>query len=251
MLLTATMVVAACSTAGSTGSGSPSPAAATLDGRTFLSTTVQGRELVAGSTVRLTFKDGQLGIGAGCNHIGGGYTIIDRRLTTGQLAMTDMGCAAPLMAQDTWLSGFVAGATVLLEGDTLTLRNGDVSMTLTDREVADPDRPLEGTRWVVDGIVSGDAVSSVPAGATASVTIADGQMQVQAGCNSGHATVEVTATTLTIGPLALTKRACAPAATALEQAVTDVLAGKVGYAIEADVLTLTSGTAGLTLRAAS
>ena len=62
-----------------------------------------------------------------------------------------------------------------------------------DREVADPDRPLEGTRWVVDGIVAGDAVLSIPAGVTA----------------------------------ALTRKACAPEAMAVEQAVTAVLSGQV------------------------
>lgn len=247
-LLVATLlvVVAAC-----TGASSPTPSAATLDGRTFLSTTVQGHDLVAGSTVSLAFKEGRLAINAGCNHIGGAYAIVGGRLTTGEMAMTDMGCAAPLMAQDTWLSGFVAGAIVDLAGDTLTLRNGGVTMTLTDREVADRDRPLEGTHWILDGITSGDTASSVPEGVTAALTITDGQMQIQTGCNRGNATVEATATTLTIGPMALTRMACPPDATAVELAVTRVLTGKVGYAIEADVLTLTSGTQGLTLRAGS
>ena len=50
-------------------------AAASLDGRTFLSTGVQGQTLVPGSTIRLSFKDGQLGISAGCNRMGGAYSI--------------------------------------------------------------------------------------------------------------------------------------------------------------------------------
>jgi heat shock protein HslJ len=131
----------------------------------------------------------------------------------------------------------------------LTLGHGDVTVTLTDREVADPDRPLDGTRWVVDGIVTGDAVSSVPAGVTAALTISNGQLQVVAGCNTGSASVEATDTTMTIGPLALTKKACASETMAVEQAVTAVLSGQVGYSIEADVLTLTASGAGLMLRA--
>jgi heat shock protein HslJ len=238
-------VVAACSDGGA----SPSPTS--LDGRTFLSTKVVGHDLVPSSTVRLTFQGDQLGISAGCNHMGGAYSIADGTLTTGQMAMTDMACDEPLMAQDTWVAAFVGGAAVDLAGDTLTLRHADVTMTLTDREVADPDRPLEGTRWVVDGIVTGDAVSSVPAGVTAALTISNGRMQVEAGCNSGGAPITSTDTTMTIGPLVLTKRACEPAAGAVEQAVTAVLAGEIGYEIEADVLTLTTDGAGLMLRAAS
>jgi gluconate 5-dehydrogenase len=38
---------------------------ASVDGRTFLSTAIQGQTLVPGSTIRLSFKDGQLGINAG------------------------------------------------------------------------------------------------------------------------------------------------------------------------------------------
>ena len=125
-------------------------------------------------------------------------------------------------------------------------------MTLTDREVADPDRPLEGTRWVVDGIVSGDAVSSIPAGVAATLTITDGQLQVETGCNRGHATVRVAGATLTVGPLALTKMACGPNATTVERAIAH---GPVRHGRRTPSTptssALTSGREGLTLRAAS
>ncbi len=248
-LLTATILLAGCSSAG--GAASPSPTAASLEGRTFLSTGVQGQTLVPGSTVRLSFKDGQLGINAGCNHMGGAYSIADGKLTTGQMMMTDMACQEPLMKQDTWVSSFLAGAAVTLAGDTLTLKNGDVTMTLTDRKVADPDRPLVGTNWVVDGIISHDAVSSVPVGVTAGFTITGDTMQVDTGCNTGSASVQVTATTMTIGPMTLTKKACQANEGAMEAAVVAALTGEVTYAIEADVLTTTSKSgAGLMLRAA-
>lgn len=245
-LVAAALFVVACGSG-----GTPSPSPASLGGRTFLSTQVQGHDLVAGTQVRLSFKDGRIGISAGCNSMSGTYQIVDGRLATGNMAGTEVGCEPPLMAQDQWVGAFISGATLTLAGDTLTLRNGDVTMTLTDREVADPDRPLEGTRWVVDGIVSGDAVSSVPQGVTAAVTITNRQFHVETGCNTGGGSVQMTDTHLTVGPLALTKKACAVDAMALERAVTSVLSGEVAYTIEADVLTLTAGRAGLTLRAAS
>jgi heat shock protein HslJ len=238
------LLLTACSSAG--GSSAPS---AGLDGRTFLSTGVTGHPLVPGSTVRLQFEAGRVGGGAGCNQISGPYTIVDGRLTIGQVAMTAMGCEQPLMDQDSWLVSFLGGAKVALDGDTLTLANGDVTMTLTDRKVADPDRPLEGTRWVVDGIVTGDAVSSVPAGVTAALTIADGKLALEAGCNVGGGSATVGPATLTVGPLMLTKKACEPGPSMVESAVLEVLTGEVGYAIEADLLRLTNGRNGLTLRA--
>ena len=223
---------------------------ATLDGRTFLSTKVEGHDLVRGSTIRLTFQDGRIGVSAGCNQMSGSYAFVGGHLKTGQMATTEMGCEPPLMAQDVWVGTFLDGATVTLAGDTLTLVNGGVTMTLTDRKVADPDRPLQGTRWVVDGIIAGDAVSSVPAGVTASLTIANDQLRVQIGCSGGVALVQATATTLTIGPIAPMQEGCAPDGSAIQKAVWAVLSGQVTYAIEADVLTLTSGPAGLMLRAA-
>jgi heat shock protein HslJ len=246
LALVVVLLVTACSAPGA--SGAPS---ASLDGRTFLSSGVTGHALVPGSTVRLQFEGGRIGGGAGCNQISGPYTIVDGKLALGQVAMTAMGCEQPLMNQDSWLVSFLGGAKVTLAGDTLTLANGDVTMSLTDRKVADPDRPLEGTRWVVDGIVTGDAVSSVPAGVTAALTMVDGKLALEAGCNVGGGSVMIKPGTMTVGPLMLTKKACEAGPSMVESAVLDVLTGDVVYAIEADRLTLTNGQNGLTLRAAS
>ena len=87
------------------------------------------------------------------------------RLTTSALASTEMGCDAPLMEQDAWFGDLLAAAPVWkLDGDTLTVTSGDTTITLADRRVADPDRPLEGTTWRLDGLIDGDAVASVPQG---------------------------------------------------------------------------------------
>ena len=239
-------VVSACSVVGG---GSPTPSAQ-LDGRTFLSSAVTGRDLVPGTTVRLTFKDGQLGIHAGCNQMSGPYSVVDGRIRVGSMMTTEMGCDPKLMDQDTWVGQFIGGATITLNGDALTLVNGGVSMQLTDRVVADPDRPLIGTHWVVDGYVSGDAVSSV-SGIDASLTFTDDRIAVDTGCNTGGGPVTIEPTTFTVGPLALTKKACMLEAAAVESAVVGTLSGTVTYSIEADQLTLTNGTSGLTLRAAT
>lgn len=249
VIVAASLIVGGCS---GTGGGVASPPPTTLDGRIFLATKVQGHALVAGSTLRLSFQGDRIGISAGCNQMSGAYAIVNGHLATAEMATTEMACDPAHMEQDAWVGGFIDGASVTLTGDTLTLGHGDVTVTLTDREVADPDRPLEGTRWVVDGIVAGDAVSSLPGGVTAALTISNGQLQIEAGCNAGSASVEATDTTLAIGPLALTKKACVPDAMAVERAVTAVLSGLIGYSIEADVLTLTTngaGRGGLMLRA--
>ena len=133
--------------------------------------------------------------------------------------MTEMGCDEPLMTQDAWLGQFLSGTTYALEGDNLILTNGDVRLTLTDKEVVTPDQSLEGKAWVLDGIVSGDAVSSVPVGVTASIVIEGGRAEVNLGCNRGGGSVEVTADTLTFGPLMTTKMACEAGPGSVESAM--------------------------------
>ena len=248
LAITTASIGAACSSAAAPSAPAQTPA---LAGRTFLSTDVHGATLVPGTRVTLTFKDdGSLGAGAGCNSMGGAYAIDGDRLTTGQMMTTEMGCAEPLMKQDAWLSTFLSDVTFTLEGDTLTLDDGTVTVTLLDQKVATPDQPIEGTLWVVDGIVTGEAVSSVPTGVTASLRIVDGQAEVRFGCNTGGGPVEVTPDTLTFGPMISTKMACEPDAMAMETTVAAVLQGTVPYSIDANTLTLDAGASGLILRAA-
>lgn len=244
-LLTAILVIG-CSGA----AASPSPSLATLDGHTYLSTDLKGAVLVPGSQIRLTFADGSLNASGGCNSMGGAYRVEGDRLVTTQMSMTEMACAEPLMQQDTWLGVFLGGVTFILEGDTLTLTNGEVRLTLLDSEIATPDKPIEGTRWVLDGIVAGDTVSSVPAGVTAAIRIAAGQVEVEAGCNMGGGTVTVAADTLTFGGIGLTKMGCEAGPAAVESAMMTVLSGPVAYTIDADILTVMNGAHGLIFRAA-
>ena len=139
-----------------------------MEGKTYLSTAVKGATLVPGTQIPLSFKDGSLSASGGCNSMGGTYTITGGRLTTTQMMTTEMGCEQPRMQQDQWLAALLSSSTINLAGDTLTLDDGTIQLTLQDREVADPDRPIEGTNWILDGIRTGEAVSSVPAGVTAS-----------------------------------------------------------------------------------
>jgi heat shock protein HslJ len=233
----------------------PGAPGAGLDGTEWLSTAVTedgaDRPLVDGTRIRLDFADGQLGASAGCNTFGGPYRIEDGLLIVEGGAMTEMGCDDERHAQDDWLFGFLgAGPSVAQEGDTLTLSADGTVITLQDRDVAEPDLPLAGTTWTVDSIFSGDAVSSVPGGAVATLVFTDaGQLEVDTGCNSGGGTYEATDGSISIERLMTTLRACDDAAGQLEAAVLTVLnAGEVQYAIDAGSLTLMAGDQGLGLR---
>jgi heat shock protein HslJ len=262
LALTATAVVAlaACSS-GSAASPAPSaspvaaspassaPAAADLDGHTYIVTGVQGRDVVKGSEIALRFDAGSLGISAGCNSMGGSYTITDGKLTVGAMMTTEMACQEPLMAQDQWISAFVNDAAVTLEGDTLTLSKDGVTLTATDKKVAKPDLPVEGTVWTVESLVSNQAVSSMPAGVEASLVFADGKVAVDAGCNKGSGAAGIGDSTITFGPIATTKMFCEGAAGEVEQQVLGVLTGEVAYTVDSDALHLRGAGGGLDLRA--
>jgi heat shock protein HslJ len=116
---------------------------------------------------------------------------------------------------------------------------------------APPPRPLEGPTWRLEGIVDGDAVSSVPAGTGATLEFGDGQVLLRVeNCNQGGGDVVIDQSTLAVGPLRMTLRACEQHPAEVEAAVTGVLTGRITYEIDADVLTLTHpGGRGLVLRA--
>lgn len=233
------------STGGDDTSGAPT--AEDLTGRSFESSEVSGYELVDGTSIVLSFDDGNIAANAGCNGMSGGFSIEDGNLVTGELAQTMMACDQPLMDQDTWVAEFLAASpAVALDGETLTLTGSDATITLA--EIADAE--IEGTTWTVVGVIDGDAVSSVPADA-ATITITDGALALNSGCNTGGGDVTVGESTLTFGPVILTRMACTDdALTQLEAAVTTVLDGEVSYEIDGATLILTNGSgAGLQLTA--
>jgi heat shock protein HslJ len=227
--------------------------AAALPGHTYVSTAVEGFTLVDGTQVVLTFDGPNLAANAGCNQLSSAWSVEGSVLVVPAMAQTEMACdPAALMDQDTWLGSVLTSRpTLALDGDTLTVSAQGATVTLVDREVADPDRPLEGTVWTVDTLVTGAAASSLPAGVRApTLTLEGGNLLVDTGCNTGRGDYTIAADAVTFGPLATTRMACEPAATQVEQQVLTVLTGTATFAIDADTLTLTNGANGLVARAA-
>jgi heat shock protein HslJ len=250
-IATALALAAMVAAAASCGATAPQ-----LANRAFLSVGVTdggaARPLVAGTRIRLDFKAGDLGASAGCNSIGGTYRVENGLLIFEGAGMTEMACDADRMAQDSWLVELLGSKpTLRLTGNELVLQSGSIVVRLMDRTVVEPDAALAGPTWTVESIISGGAVSSVPQGATATLVFhADGALTVDDGCNQGGATWKAVGTGIEVAGLVLTKKACSGAGAALESAVVGVLrAGTIAASIDADVLTLQAGSAGLQLRA--
>lgn len=226
----------------------------TLAGREFLSAAITDGgapfSLVPGTRVRLTFTETNVSASAGCNIFGATYCVEGGRMLIEGGAMTEMGCDAQRDQQDQWLFAFLGSKpSVLLAGTDLTLDNGSTNMRLVDRTVAEPDLDIAGPTWTVTSIIDGDAVSSVPAGVTATLVFGnDGALDVNDGCNRGRGRWAVEGSGIAVRDVALTKMACDGPAGDLENVVLAVLNnGSIQASIRADVLTLTAGGRGLQL----
>jgi heat shock protein HslJ len=223
----------------------PGQAAQWPGGRDFLSTSVTengvDRPLIEDTRISLAFgEDGQLGASAGCNSMGSNGRIEDGVLVLDGLWTTEMACPGGRMAQDAWLADVLGARPLLtLAGDELTLSSPTVTIVLLDREVADPDRLLVGTRWIADTIIEPTAVSSVAHDAPAELVIEpNGAFHATTGCTggelSGKATVVLDHVVFTV----VDERPCTGAGNPLDVAVRSTLQGDRTYEIEAGRLTL-------------
>jgi heat shock protein HslJ len=241
LALVAVTTVTACAQPMAPGAGS----SGWPEGRTFLSTSVTEdgapKPLIEGTRIELRFAgDGQVSANAGCNHMGGTGQLKDGALVLTDLSMTEMGCPGGRHEQDGWVADFLTGGPRMkLSGDDLTLSNATVTILLTDRRVIDPDRPLTGTRWIVDTIFSGGAASSVPPNGPAILVIDPaGTYLVSTGCVGG----EVRGRTAVLAGqvrFAVTEEVpCTGSSNGLDRAVRDFLVGELSYQIEARRLRL-------------
>ncbi len=228
-----------------------------LDGHEYWSTNVvqdgQPFPLVEGTNMTLTFTDGNVRAHAGCNSIGGAFTVEDDELLTTQLSMTEMGCDPERHAQDQFLIDVLSGApTVTVGGDTLRLATATASIDFIDATIANPDRPLQGTSWEIDGFLSGQTASSFATDVRATIRIDNDTMRLFDGCATVDLPVEINDTEIRFAPVAMpTAEDCTAPAGYRQSIFTALSRGALEYAINGTNLTMTTpDNVGFTLKAA-
>lgn len=248
-----TVVAAACGGSAGDGGVQGGGPAADLAGRQFLSEAVEERgeprPLVPSTRIFLTFDEAgrNVGASAGCNSFSGPYEVEGNRLVVDQMGGTEMGCDEARHAQDQWLVDLLmSDPNFELDGDRLILTSGATVVSLLDREVADPDRSLTGTTWVLDTLVEGEVASTPPAGTRASIAFDDdGTFSIETGCNSGGGRYTLEGDRLTFTSYETTLMACKDEREVLEAHMLGLLqAGGVEVEIEADHLTIDAGATG-------
>ncbi|CAM3230896.1 META domain-containing protein [Prescottella defluvii] len=233
---------AGTTTSDATASATAAPEDA-LWGHTFLSTAVTGTAIPGGGPLEVAFPEkGNIAMSAGCNRGVGGVDLSGGVVKTGAIATTMMACPDELAGADTWMTDlFATQPSWALTDGVLTLTSPGTTVTLADKKTANPDRPLVGTTWVVDTLISPQAVMTSAAleASAPTLTIGDnGQATGTTGCNRFNGPAQVGDGTVTFGPLASTKMACPADVTEVEQSVQHVLDGEVTYTIDGNTLTL-------------
>ncbi|GAA1552742.1 META domain-containing protein [Kribbella lupini] len=218
-------------------------AASGLGGKTYLATGLSEngvpKKIAPGTTISLQFKDdGSLFANAGCNHIGGKASTRGDKLKVGDLNMTQMACDEPRQGQEEWLLALLESEpTWKTDADKLTITSGGKVLQLQDREIAQPDVALDGTKWVLDSVVAGESVSS-PSNGGVHLTINGDRVTGSTSCNELQGVVARTGDQLTFGEIGTTRRACTGPAAELEKTVLATLNGEVTYTVDADKLRL-------------
>ncbi|WP_406060400.1 META domain-containing protein [Streptomyces sp. NBC_01077] len=250
------LLLAACGTEGGTGAGSGSgtgtgsgsdtvspdlPVAGTH--WTIGAVTVDGRRSVAPDGARVEFgADGRARGNSGCNTFGATVAVKGDTLTVSPQEITEIGCPEDRQRFEAELvkafSGVLKGKQEKGDALTLTSLDGRNGLELT----AEADLPLRGTTWKIDGLISGDTASSLPAGSGEKARLvlgADGRVSGNLGCNNFSATARVEGKTLTIeGPAATTRMMCTSPQMQLETKLYELLDGPLTYRLDHRTLTL-------------
>ncbi len=148
--------------------------------------------LVDGFPVSLYFDGEAVGGTAACNGYFGTHTAAEGSITFSGLGSTAMACS-PTEIMDleaAYLDGLSRVSTFTLE-EGLALSGEGVDLTF-DRLPPVPTADLTDTVWVLEGLIQGDAVSSVTGERATLELFTDGSLLGSTGCRtlSGHYVVQ-------------------------------------------------------------
>jgi heat shock protein HslJ len=182
-------------------------------------------------------NDGRLNGDAACNSFTTTYSTTGHRMTIQSPAATTLvqcGRRADRVAT-AYLAALGKVRTFSISGSTLTLRGrGNVSLVYRAASA----REIVGS-WNVTSFYTGSAVASVQNGTTLTAEFTASQISGDSGCNNYTGPYQATGTTISIGPLASTLRACAqPGVDTQEQQYLAALQLAKGYRVTRDELEL-------------
>ena len=188
-----------------------SPANVVLSGTSWMLTRLNGAAALDQTTVTLDFIDeSNAGGSGGCNGYGTSYTF-DPNGTAIRFTPpfgTLIACVEPIMAQEqAYFQALTEATSYQLAGDTLLLANAEGVVVA---EFTGVSQSLAGTSWEATNYNNGNqAVVGVIADTTLTANFdAEGTISGSAGCNDYFGSYTTDGDTITIGPLASTRKLC-------------------------------------------
>lgn len=220
---------------------------AEIDGSwTFQDGTRDGAPIttIAEAPVTLTIEGSEVGGIAACNHYGGTLERTGSQIVISALSMTEMGCDEPTMAlESAYLAALAEVNLATRVGDRLTLTGPGLQLDFT-LVPPEADAPLTQTPWILDSMVSGDAVASVIGDGSIAFSD-DGTLTGSTGCRGFGGTFEMDGSTLHIGQLVTDDRACTDELAAQDADVLELLESSPTFSIGGRRLSLRAGDRGL------
>ena len=231
---------AACSTTPPAASpaSSGSPNVSPLANSDWQLTQIAGRQLPSGTTVTLLFSVLKAGGFSGCNQFTVDYATEDTGLRFGPVAGTRISCGEAL---DTFESAYYAGLDAIthwkIAADVLTLTTGTGEERLVYGRMAPAS--VEGP-WTITAANNGQgAVSSVPAGVSATITfLPGGTVEGSGGCNNFSGGYSVSGQKIAIGPLMTQLKACGEPADSFERQLLTALQTATKWSVTGETLDL-------------
>jgi heat shock protein HslJ len=200
--------------------------------------------------ITLSFTEDGAGGTAACNGYGGSYSISGDTITFSELFQTEMACfpEETMESERRYLEALTRVETISITEETLTLSGDDTELTLAKLPPV-PASELTGTVWVLDGLITGDTVSSVSGERATLELFSDGSMLGSTGCRTLNGRYVISGAQVALNELAA-EGDCPAELQEQDDLVVSVLGDGFGVTIEGDTLTITSiGNEGLIYKA--
>jgi heat shock protein HslJ len=202
--------------------------------------------IVAGSDITMTVAGSEISGRSACNQYGGQVIVENGQVTFGPLFMTEMACPEPVMASEAAYHAALAEVRAATrDGDRLTL-SGDGVELVYERIAPVPAAEIVDTDWILDSLITADAVSSVMGVPAALHLASDGTVTGSTGCRSFSGRYTLANGEVAFTEFAMGQPECTTDLAAQDEHVVAVLGDGFRAEVDGQHLTLT-GDGGLGL----
>lgn len=208
--------------------------------------------LVDGFPITLLVTADGVGGRASCNSYFGSYDIDGSKIGFSELGQTEMACSPTetMDAERLYLGALTRAESFAIDGDTLRIEGQGVLLRYELLPPV-PESELLGTVWMLDSLVSSDAVSSVSGEPATLELFTDGSMIGSTGCRSLTGSYVIAGAEVVMTEMSANGE-CPDDLAAQDNHVVSVLGDGFRVGIEGGTLTLHSmGEEGLIYKASS